>query len=81
MTSKMTGDYKSPSRSGTVPVIPELLKAAYILVGMKDRTETLRVGAQAPEFRLLAANRPGEFSLSRILTHGTLVMEFLRGTW
>lgn len=48
---------------------------------MQDHTETLRVGSRAPEFSLTAANREGEFSLSTLLGGGSLVLEFLRGTW
>ncbi len=48
---------------------------------MQDYTATLRVGARAPEFKLRAANRQGEFSLGVLLTGGALILEFLRGTW
>jgi peroxiredoxin len=48
---------------------------------MQDRTETLNVGSQAPEFSLKAANREGEFTLRSFLHNGHLVLEFLRGTW
>ena len=48
---------------------------------MQDHTETLRVGVRAPEFSLQAANREGMFSLSDLLAKGTLIVEFLRGTW
>jgi len=48
---------------------------------MQRRTETLEVGSRAPEFSLRAANREGEFVLSQLLTTGTVVVEFLRGTW
>jgi hypothetical protein len=48
---------------------------------MRDRTETLVAGSRAPEFELAAANREGAFSLRGLLTHGTVVLEFLRGTW
>ncbi|HKN35792.1 MAG TPA: hypothetical protein VJX16_21330 [Terriglobales bacterium] len=48
---------------------------------MQEYTETLQVGSRAPDFTLLAANRPEEFSLSRFLAGGTLILEFLRGTW
>jgi peroxiredoxin len=47
---------------------------------MREST-TLRVGDQAPEFTLAAANRAGEFSLQELLRGGALVIEFLRGTW
>ena len=48
---------------------------------MKERTETLAVGDQAPEFTLPAVNREGTFSLSECLQRGPLILEFLRGTW
>ncbi|MGA2354608.1 MAG: hypothetical protein ABSG02_08930 [Terriglobales bacterium] len=48
---------------------------------MKNRTDTLEIGSQAPEFSLQAANREGTFTLSGMLAKGTLVLEFLRGTW
>jgi peroxiredoxin len=48
---------------------------------MQERTETLTVGAKAPEFSLSAANRDGILSLSDFLSCGTLIVEFLRGTW
>jgi peroxiredoxin len=48
---------------------------------MLDHTETLRVGARAPEFSLEAANRDGILTLSGFLRRGVLVTEFLRGTW
>lgn len=47
----------------------------------KNRSETLNVGEQAPEFKLLAANQLGEFSLAQILQRGPTILEFLRGTW
>jgi peroxiredoxin len=48
---------------------------------MLDRTETLVVGARAPEFSLEAANRNGILTLSGFLKRGSLILEFLRGTW
>jgi peroxiredoxin len=48
---------------------------------MKDRTETLTIGAKAPDFLLAAANRDGVFSLGGFLEQGPLILEFLRGTW
>jgi hypothetical protein len=36
---------------------------------------------RAPEFLLAAANRDGLLSLSGFLSRGTLIVEFLRGTW
>jgi hypothetical protein len=48
---------------------------------MLHRTETLTVGSRPPEFLLSAANRDGLLSLSGFLSRGTLIVEFLRGTW
>ncbi len=48
---------------------------------MKNQTETLAAGSPAPSFTLSAANREGQFSLSDLVSSGTLVIEFLRGTW
>jgi peroxiredoxin len=48
---------------------------------MQNRTETLEIGSRAPNFSLGAANREGTFTLADLLTQGTLVLEFLRGTW
>jgi hypothetical protein len=53
----------------------------YSRTRMQDRTETLTGGSKAPEFLLPAANRDGIFSLSGFLSRGTLIAEFLRGTW
>ena len=48
---------------------------------MQNRTETLEIGSRAPDFSLGAANREGTFTLGGLLTQGTLILEFLRGTW
>jgi peroxiredoxin len=48
---------------------------------MKDRTDTLAIGSLAPDFSLEAANRPGSFTLADLVSQGSLVLEFLRGTW
>lgn len=48
---------------------------------MQDHTETLRRGVPAPEFELGAANREGTISLASLLSRGTVILEFLRGTW
>ena len=48
---------------------------------MQNRTDTLEIGARAPEFSLEAANREGTFTLGGLLEQGTLILEFLRGTW
>ena len=41
----------------------------------------VRVGARVPDFSLPAANRPGTFTLSKMLNNGPVIVEFLRGTW
>ncbi len=48
---------------------------------MKDRTETLVIGSRAPDFSLEAANREGRLTLAGLLAQGTVILEFLRGTW
>jgi len=58
--------------------IPASLK---VELNMKNRTETLETGSRAPDFSLGAANREGTFTLGGLLAQGTLVLEFLRGTW
>jgi hypothetical protein len=50
-------------------------------VSMKNRTDTLEIGSRAPDFSLGAANREGKFPLAGLLAQGTLILEFLRGTW
>jgi len=57
------------------------LHLLYSQLTMLDYTETLRVGAHAPEFSLEAANREGVQTLSEFLKRGPLILEFLRGTW
>jgi peroxiredoxin len=48
---------------------------------MARHSTTVKVGDRAPEFSLPSANAMGEVSLRRLLAHGTVVVEFLRGTW
>jgi len=48
---------------------------------MQNRTETLEIGSQAPDFLLPAANRGGSLSLSEASARGPVILEFLRGTW
>ncbi len=48
---------------------------------MGGKTETLSLGSSAPAFSLTAANRDSEFDLEHLVTHGPVVLEFLRGTW
>jgi hypothetical protein len=52
-----------------------------IELNVKNRTETLEIGSRAPDFSLGAANREGTFTLPGLLAEGTLILEFLRGTW
>jgi peroxiredoxin len=52
-----------------------------IELNVKNRTETLEIGSRAPDFSLGAANREGTFTLAGLLAQGTLILEFLRGTW
>jgi hypothetical protein len=48
---------------------------------MKNRTETLEINSRAPGFSLKAVNREGTYTLAGLLAQGTLILEFLRGTW
>jgi len=48
---------------------------------MRDRTDTLEIGSIAPVFSLRAANREDKYTLDGLLAQGTLILEFLRGTW
>ncbi len=48
---------------------------------MLNSSETLKVGDRAPDFFLPAANRPGHLVLAELRAAGTVVLEFLRGTW
>ncbi len=50
-------------------------------LNVKNRTETLEVRSLAPYFSLGAANREGTFTLDGLLAEGTLILEFVRGTW
>jgi hypothetical protein len=50
-------------------------------LNMKNRTDTLEIGSRAPDFSLEAANREGTFTLAGLLVAGTLILEFVRGTW
>jgi peroxiredoxin len=52
-----------------------------IELNMENCTETLEIGSRAPDFSLRAANREGTFTLGGLLTQGTLILEFLRGSW
>jgi hypothetical protein len=48
---------------------------------MQNRTDTLEIGSRPPDFSLAAANREGTFTLGGMLQRGTLILEFVRGTW
>jgi hypothetical protein len=61
-------------------IVPDF-HLAYSRTHMKNRTETLEIGSTAPDFSLEAANREGTFTLAGLLAQGTLILEFLRGTW
>jgi hypothetical protein len=50
-------------------------------LNMQNRTDTLEIGSRAPDFSLAAANREGTFTLGGMLQRGTLILEFVRGTW
>lgn len=47
----------------------------------KSQSSTLKIGDQAPDFSLTAANSDGTFSQATILQRGPAIVEFLRGTW
>jgi len=75
-----------PSKSARGHPVPHPLlflisTSLKVELNMKNRTETLEIGARAPEFCLGAANREGTFTLGGLLAQGTLILEFLRGTW
>jgi len=66
--------------------VPHLLLSLHFLLlyapeKMQSRTDTLAIGAEAPQFSLRAANREGKFALGDFLERGPLILEFLRGTW
>ncbi len=48
---------------------------------MPMESSTLRVGDKAPDFKLLAANLPQSVALTELLQSGSMIVEFLRGTW
>jgi hypothetical protein len=48
---------------------------------MKNHTETLEINSRAPDFSVPAANHEGTFTLAGLLAQGTLILEFVRGTW
>lgn len=59
----------------------DLADTLQMVVAMKDRSDTVVVGQEAPRFCLSAANQPGMFSLTEALGRGAAIAEFLRGTW
>ena len=63
------------------PLLFRISTSLKVELNMKDRTETLEIGSRAPDFSLGAANREGTFTLGGLLAQGTLILEFLRGTW
>jgi hypothetical protein len=63
------------------PLLFQIPTSLRVNLNMKDRTETLELRSLAPPFSLGAANREATFTLDGLLAEGTLVLEFLRGTW
>ena len=84
-TSQCAGTCLSGLPISTSPVPYPLLflnsTSPKVDLNVKDRTETLEIGVRAPDFSLGAANREGTFTLGGLLAQGTVVLEFLRGTW
>jgi hypothetical protein len=78
-------DMLSRVAQSVIPVPDPLLflfsTSLKVELNMKDRTETLEIRSLAPYFSLGAANREGTFTLDGLLAQGTLILEFLRGTW
>ncbi len=48
---------------------------------MANQSATVTVGQRVPEFTLAPANGAEPISLSALLQHGPVIIEFLRGTW
>ena len=44
-------------------------------------SETLQLGAKAPDFTLSPANGNSPIHLAKLLERGPVIVEFLRGTW
>jgi hypothetical protein len=63
------------------PLLFPLSTSLKVELNMQNRTDTLEIGSRAPDFSLDAANREGTFTLNGMLAQGTLILEFLRGTW
>jgi hypothetical protein len=71
----------SAGSRGTSWLVPRAL-LTYSQLKMQSRTETLEIGSRAPEFSLASANWEGSsVTLSAMLAHGLVLVEFLRGTW
>jgi len=64
-----------------LPLLFPLSTSLKVELNMKNRTDTLEIGSRAPDFSLQAANREGTFTLAGLLAEGTLILEFVRGTW
>ena len=81
----MRVDVPHPIATEAVPVPNPLLflisTSLKVELNMGNRTETLEIGSRAPDFSLEGANREGTFTLGGLLEQGTLILEFLRGTW
>ena len=63
------------------PLLFPISTSLKVELNMRNRTETLEIASRAPDFFLRAANREGTFTLGGLLDQGTLILEFLRGTW
>lgn len=63
------------------PLLSPVSTCLTVKLKVKNRTESLEVGMCAPEFSLPAANREATLALGSLLARGTLILEFLRGTW
>ena len=74
---------ESPTEAIPVPnpLLFPISTSLKVELNMRNRTETLEIGSRAPDFSLGAANREGTFTLGGLLEQGTLILEFLRGTW
>ena len=63
------------------PLLFPIPTSPKVELNMQNRTDTLEIGSPAPDFSLGAANREGTFTLRGLIEKGTLILEFLRGTW
>ena len=63
------------------PLLFPISTSLKVELNMRNRTETLEIASRAPDFFLRAANREGTFTLGGLRDQGTLILEFLRGTW